>query len=571
MPSSMKRFIHLIQVVLLFLFICGPLLSQEKIYGPESVVVVANSAMEGSLKVARTYMEQRNIPEEHLIVLETSTREQVSHGEYRDSIRNPILSAMISRNLINAIEGQKDEFDRETVYLFANNIRYIVLCYGIPYKFPDHTPVDDSQTLVRFFKGPNAGLITTFRQKQFARQGASIDSELALMLIRDAPLTGFIPNPLFNKDPTPKAEDIFRVTRLDGPSPEAVIRMIENTMEGERRGLRGRAYVDEDGREGSYGAGNQWMTRTAELFSSLGFDLDHNMERSTFKIDDRFDAPVLYGGWYAGNVNGPFKLPGFQFPPGAVAAHLHSYSASLIRSTDKGWVGPFVARGVSATFGNVAEPYLTFTHRFDVFFTALASGKNFGDAAYHALPCLSWQGIAVGDPLYRPFATPIESQLEEIGDPSQVLLDQYVIMRQIHLLEEQEKHSEAKELAARAMRETPGPALALLKANLHLKDKSKKEARRTLELFAQMEPTDAMDWSLMADIADTLAQIGSAKEGLEIYRALDRQNMPESIQTPLLKRGIPVARKARANETARLWQAKTQPPPKPVTQATPTP
>ncbi len=567
----MKRLVPIIQVVALFLFVFSPVHSKPETYGPESVVVVANSAMEGSLKVARTYMEKRNIPEEHLIILETSTREQVVHAEYRDSIRNPILRELLSRNLVNAIEGETDEFGRETVYLFANKIRYIVLCYGIPYKFPDHTPVDDSQMMARFFKGPNTGLITNFSQKHLARQGASVDSELALLLIRDAPLTGFIPNPLFNKEKTPKAEDIFRVTRLDGPSPDAVIRMINNTIEGELRGLRGRAYVDTNTRGGAYASGNLWLNRTAELFSGLGYDLDQHPGGSIYKIDARFDAPVLYAGWYAGNMEGPFKLPGFQFPPGAVAAHLHSYSASLIRSKDKGWVGPFVERGVSASFGNVAEPYLMFTHRFDLFFAALANGSNFADAAYHSLPGLSWQGIAIGDPLYRPFSMDLESQLQNIGDPSQILEDQYVIMRKIHQLEAGEKASEALELATRGMRETPGPALAMLIADMHLKEKKKKDARRTLELFSKLEPTDSMQWSLMADIADTLASIGSAKAGLEIYKALDRQNMPASIQTPLLNRGILVARKARANDIALDWKVKTTPPPKPVTPAAQTP
>ena len=34
---------------------------------------------------------------------------------------------------------------------------------------------------------------------------------------------------------------------------------------------------------------------------------------------------------------------------------------------------------------------------------ALVRGQNFGDAACESLPALSWQAIAVGDPLYRPF------------------------------------------------------------------------------------------------------------------------------------------------------------------------
>jgi uncharacterized protein (TIGR03790 family) len=563
----MKRFAHIIKVVLLSLFIVAPVLSQAEIYGPESVVVVANSVMEGSLKVARTYMKVRNIPERHLIVLETETREQIPFNVYRDTVRNPILKELISRNLINAIEGETDEFGRETVYLFANKIRYIVLCYGVPTKF-GHGGGDDSEMVARFFKG-RAGLINTFRNEHLSRQGASIDSALALLLVRNAPFSGIVPNPLFNKEVPPIAEDIFRVTRLDGPSPEAVIRMIKNAIEGEQRGLRGRAYVDEAARKGSYAPGDQWMRKTSQIFKNLGFDLHHDTRNTTIQIGERFDAPVLYAGWYAGKVTGPFNLPGFEFPPGAVAAHLHSYSAGMIRSADRGWVGPFVERGVSATFGNVAEPYLLFTHRFDLFFKALADGWNFGDAAYNALPGLSWQGVAIGDPLFRPFSMDLETQLMTAGDPTRILEDQYVIMRKIHQLESEGKAEVALELANRGMLETPGPALALLKAEILIKNKRKREARRTLEMFSKLEPSNSMEWGLMADIADKLAEIGGAKAGLEIYKALDQQILPKDVKFPILKRGIEVAYKARANKLALEWKAITTPPPAPKPAETP--
>ena len=84
--------------------------------------------------------------------------------------------------------------------------------------------------------------------------------------------------------------------------------------------------------------------------------------------------------------------------------HIHSYSATTLRNRDTGWSGPFVARGVTATVGNVFEPYLQLTHRPDLLLRALVRGATFGDAACYAQPALSWQVIAIGDPLYRPFA-----------------------------------------------------------------------------------------------------------------------------------------------------------------------
>ena len=72
-----------------------------------------------------------------------------------------------------------------------------------------------------------------------------------------------------------------------------------------------------------------------------------------------------------------------------------------------------MARGVTATVGNVFEPFLDFTHRPNLLLRALSQGKTFGDAVYYALPALSWQAVAIGDPLYRPFKVSLEDQEQQ--------------------------------------------------------------------------------------------------------------------------------------------------------------
>ena len=41
---------------------------------------------------------------------------------------------------------------------------------------------------------------------------------------------------------------------------------------------------------------------------------------------------------------------------------------------------------------------------------ALSRGQTLGEAAYYALPALSWQAVVIGDPLYRPFLVSLEDQ-----------------------------------------------------------------------------------------------------------------------------------------------------------------
>lgn len=560
MPSFIGK-----PALLAALLVCGTALldAAPADPGPESVVVVANRAMDGSLTVARAYMDRRDIPESNLIILETETSEKITRGVFLETIRNPILETLLERDLVNAFEGERDRFGRLQVTVFENPIQYLVLCYGIPSRIaeaPEETPIDDLRLRENLFKGDEANLVEQFSTGRMARNEASVDGELALLLKRDMPLNGFVLNPFYKNRLPGGVQDILKVTRLDGPSPRAVIGMLDSALKGEEKGLKGRAYVDEDGRGGGFQIGNDWFANTAKLFDAMGYGLDHDTARGTFSGDDRFDAPVLYAGWYARHVNGPFTLPGFRFPDGAIAAHLHSFSASPLRSANRGWVGPFVERGVAATFGNVAEPYLRITHQFDLFFAALVEGWNFGDAVYFAQPALSWQNVAIGDPLYKPLATSLEAQLEALGDPLTILSDQYVVIRQIRQLEKAGRIEDALKAAARGMREAPGPALALERSRLLEQEGKPEAAVNALSFLSGLAPGEPMQYGLYAEIADTLHRLGADEEALTIYRSLADAKMPEPVRLAFLKRGIPVAEDAGKPDIALEWRMLTRPP-----------
>jgi hypothetical protein len=112
---------------------------------------------------------------------------------------------------------------------------------------------------------------------------------------------------------------------------------------------------------------------------------------------------AVYLGWYSEHVTGPFVRPDFKFERGAIAAHIHSFSASTLRDPKHNWCGPLLASGAAATLGNVYEPFLGLTTNLDLFFDRLRSGFTFGESCYMSQPVLSWMNTFVGDPLYRPF------------------------------------------------------------------------------------------------------------------------------------------------------------------------
>jgi len=528
---------------------------------PDSVVVVANKFVPGSVKIARKYMKMRAIPKSNLITIRATDSETLSRESYLETIHNPLLKALIKQDLINAIPGKKDSLGRETATIFENPIRYIVLCYGVPTRVTNKpvADIDDLDLRKKRFTGKMLAVGQSFEKGKLAKNVASVDGELALLLRKDVPWNGFIPNPYYRNLKPEKVRDILKVMRLDGPSRKSVEKLLENTLIGERDGLKGMAYVDLDGRGGGYQIGNDWMARAAMAFEMLGFETIQHSARPTFPVDSRFDAPALYAGWYSGNVQGPFALPGFKFATGAVAAHLHSASASPLRSVDRAWVGPLIELGACATFGNVEEPYLQFTHNFDLYFSSLADGWNVADAAYYALPVLSWQAIAIGDPFYRPLAKSLGEQLENIGKPENSLEDQYVIIRKVNSLKKEQPETALK-LAVQGMIKSPGPALGLVQAQLLEETGDIPGARRVLLQFSDIIPTDTNDWGLYAKIADTLLRLDDPDSSLRIYQNLEKVQMPGKVQLAFLKRGIQSANKAGEPRLASEWELLVNPP-----------
>jgi len=119
---------------------------------------------------------------------------------------------------------------------------------------------------------------------------------------------------------------------------------------------------------------------------------------------------ALYFGWYAEQVSGPFVRQNFHFQPGAIAVHLHSFSALTVRSSVTQWVGPLLAAGAAASLGNVYEPYLHYTTQLDVFHDRLRAGFTFAESGYMAQEALSWMTTFVGDPLYRPYKGAMDAE-----------------------------------------------------------------------------------------------------------------------------------------------------------------
>lgn len=505
------------------------------------VVLLANRDDPDSLRIARHYAEVRGVPRGNIIALPLPLAESITWREFVVTLWEPLLDELMRGKWVDAIPmALTDPVGRRKLAVNGHRIAALVTCRGVPLKI-EHDP-----TLY---------LGSPFTQKaEFRTNAGAVDSELSLLAHPNYPINAFVPNPLFqSENPSPhERAQIVKVSRLDGPSAEDAMGLVDLAVAAERTGLLGRAYVDIGG---IHAAGDRWLEAVAAQLDSLAFAPAVDHAPSTMPTTARCDAPVLYFGWYAGSINGPFALPGFRFPPGAIALHIHSYSAGTLRSTTSGWTGPMVARGVTATVGNVHEPYLELTHRPNLFLRALARGATLVDAAYFSLPEFSWQAMLIGDPLYRPFAVSLETQLKALAKLPPRYAG-YAALRRINELVAGGRREEALELAKSAQRDVPSLAMGVALAGLLHDAGDHDTAASALGFVTLLKTLSADEWALAREAARLLETLGRPTRAVELWRTLLAiEALPRELRVAWLPEASKAARTAKDFAQATKWES----------------
>ena len=508
----------------------------------DRVIVVANNNDPQSVSLARYYCQKREIPLENIISLPLSTQETISREEFTSTLYNPLLAELVARGWISGtLSQERDPQGRQSSKLSSHKIDFLVLMRGVPLR------ISRDEYLLKIDQ--NKPKKTLFHVNE-----ASVDSELSCMMLGSYPLTAIVPNPLFNKKKVDHTllQKVIRVSRLDGERSDHVIAMIDSALEGERKGLRGRAYFDVGG---PHEKGNTWISQVAQQMQKQGFDITLDRRKTLLDASQRWDAPVIYLGWYSQNPAGAITLRGYRFAPGAIAWHIHSFSAETVRSSRKGWIGIFAQKGAAAALGNVYEPYLELSHLPTIYFSSLMNGMTHGEAAYASSPALSWMTVAIGDPLYRPFATPLSKQLEQVRSwAGRSAYGQYAVIRVMNLLEQRGKNEEALLLGEQCFRKTPGLALALEIGKRLWKDQ-RQQAKNYFAYFHKMPSFTDDDISVAVEAAAFLGDGRDSKSATQLYRKLiDIPSTPRDVVKAILPKAITAARTATLFQDANRWQ-----------------
>ena len=480
-------------------------------------LVVYNRTDPDSQPLAEFYAKARSIPADRVVGLDCPVTEEITRAEFEARIRKPLEELFTSRGWIkrtenflsNPILGIESSVPVQQAQ--ENPVWIMALMRGIPLKIADDPAILAPENLM----------------PQLRANAAAVDSELALLPITGLPLYGLIANPYFaDKRIRPFgqffANYLIMVCRLDAPTPAMVRRMIQDAVETEKTELTGRAFFDIrsiDKKEDPYWLGDNWIERSALLFQARGFDVEVDRRPDVVSKFAPWDQIAFYAGWYTGDFRGPFENSSARFRRGAIAYHIHSFSAETIRSETKNWVGPLLAHGATATMGAVYEPYLRFTPDVSLFVSSLLSGLSFAESAYQSQLALSWMVTFVGDPLYRPFPRNFFENLDAAQTSNSPDLP-WLRLRKARLLANAGSLSETRTAASKILEDFPKNAVVVEGvADIYRDLNEKKEAAHlydeALDLVGEQQPNDRL--RLLMKYAELARRDDKTKTAMDFY------------------------------------------------------
>jgi uncharacterized protein (TIGR03790 family) len=383
---------------------------------PDEILVIANSDIPKSVRIAQYYCARRKVPRTNLLALPLgkSLSDTINRDDYNKKLAEPI------RKKLSTIE-------------FAWKIRCLLTTYGVPIKVGGRGPLKGRQDTLRHLEEhleqlksmvekveQGGSVYMPGQEKQIKRNiarlqseidsikgketNASVDSELSMVLSGDYELYRWQPNKLKNAAPGLNLNTLM-VSRLDGPGQDIAIGLVDKAIAAEKTGLKGIAYVDsrdiaDDKKSFSSGHYDQSLHDLAALLKQR--DVMPVKEERTQKLFALGACPqtALYCGWYSLRK----YVDAFDFVDGAIGYHIASWEAVDLRDPKSSqWCPAMLKDGITATLGPVAEPYLHSFPEPKVFFTELLNGRCLVEAYYRTKPFNSWQLVLIGDPLYTPF------------------------------------------------------------------------------------------------------------------------------------------------------------------------
>jgi uncharacterized protein (TIGR03790 family) len=447
------------------------------------VLLVVNRQAPDGAAVADAYRTRRDVPADHVVVIDVPGTDVVSRADYAARIEAPI------RGWIETRAAHDD-------------IIHIVLTRGVPLKVG--------------------------AEPQGRMPLGSVDSNLALLYRRLTGATvgpGPIPNPLFIERPTADGvwpafdrarHDLYLVSRLDGFTPEDALALV-----GRCGPAPAQVRVVLDARPPGAGPEHQWWPAAAERLRGGQPVRVVDLDQTATAVSG--GAPVIgYFAWGAADTALRSRTPPVAFAPGGIGASMSGSDVRTFKEPAAGWqpggpaqregrhegsgdwlAGDWVRAGVTGWAGAVADPYLDGVARPHVFLPAYLAGRSLGEAFGLATKYLGWRTVVLGDPLCRPFGEeppPVTLEREETSGLTRPMFDRRV--------DQWRRQGRARTNEAAGLLVAVGARLA------------QQQRPRALELLRSWLATHPDDLAARQLLGLSLDPVAERAEAIEAYRAV---------------------------------------------------
>ncbi len=336
----------------------------------QNVLVLANASSDTSRAIADYYVERRAIPLANVCRLPMPVSETITRAQYNAAIAAPLGAFLKSHGLVE-------------------KILYMVTTSEVPLRI--------------------AGSMGE------GGDSAAVDSELAAFYEdlhgRPHRLAGPLPNPFFaQRDAVFRHPDfpMYLVTRLTGYDFPDVRGIVDRALLAKNRG---RFVIDLKSADDA--PGNNWLRTAAVILPSNRVVFDEPYLVLTNQSD-----VIAYASWGSNDPHRKQRDLGFRWLPGAIVTEYVSTNARTFREPPDSWTlgtwadprswfaespqsmtADYIHQGATGASGHVNEPWLEFTPRPDYLLPAYYRGRTLAESYWMSIPALSWQNIAVGDPL----------------------------------------------------------------------------------------------------------------------------------------------------------------------------
>ena len=328
---------------LLALLLLGPaVLALE----PDEILIIANANHSGSLSIAQYYCAKRGVPVDNILTLPLGSELSytITRTNYDKQLAEPIRERLLTPG------GGKQ-------------IKCLLTTYGVPIKVERRGSLEGQEDKLNRLRGlaeqeknrierlNNNGPGKSAGQKENANRkllqlqseidritgketGASVDSELSMVLFGNYELYRWKPNILKNNAPYLSLNTLM-VCRLDGPGEATSKGLVDKAITAEKTGLKGIAYIDSRGIAGDrnpYSAGYfDQSLRDLAVLTRLRTNIDIQEERT----ENLFAAgacprTAIYCGWYSLRK----YIDAFDFVDGAIGYHISSLEAVELRDAE---------------------------------------------------------------------------------------------------------------------------------------------------------------------------------------------------------------------------------------------